>query len=153
MTIFTAIDPNGVTHTRNSKARTYTHMVVGRPSWTGAVKRVSCKEARAVHFSNFKYQRALADGRSQWLEGLTVEDRDARIASAQALLNGCKTGHDYSDKMVKNSLAIIEKKLENGHYDKYQDLGWCGRPDLAEKLKIRSVNIGWFDVTILQVTC
>jgi hypothetical protein len=151
MNKFTAIDPAGKAHTRTSKTRTYTHTVVGRPSWMAAVKMVSSRDARATHCSNFKYHKALADGTSQWLEGDNETQRSFRIKGAQELVSGCNTGQDYSDKLVKEALARIEKKLEQGYYEKYQNLGWCGRADLAAKLKATSENHNWLNVTILPV--
>jgi hypothetical protein len=150
MTIFTAIDPNGVTHTRNSKARTYTHMVVGRPSSVEHALMVTSPKARAVHRSNFKYHDAIAKGTSQWLIGLTAAYRDVEIANAKNHLNGCDTAQDYETMMVNASLEPIRHNMARGYYDKYQALGWCGRPDLAAKLKVTSENRKWVDVTILE---
>ena len=153
MNTFTAVDPNGVTHTRNSKARTYTHMVVGRPSSVAHTLMVTSKEVRALHRKNFAYHDAMAKGTSRWLNGLTADYRDVEIANAKHHLNGCETAQDYETMMVNAALEPIRHNMARGYYDKYQDLGWCGRPDLAAKLKVTSQNRKWVDVTILQVTC
>lgn len=153
MTTFTAIDPSGTVHTRNSKERTYTHMVVGKLSWVEYTNMVTSKEARAVHRFNFKYHDAIAKGTSQWLDKLTDDDRDITISDAKDHLKGCDTAQDYENMMVNAALERIRHGIALGYFDKYRVIAWCGRPDLAAKRKATSQNRKWVDVTILQVTC
>ena len=157
MNKFTAIDPNGVTHTRTSKTRTYTHTVVGRPSSVAATLRVTSKGVRALHRKNFAYHDAIAKGTSQWLERSRweTEEKYAQrraddIAKSVNELNGCDTAQDYENMLVNAALEGIRHSTARGYYDKYHSLGWCGRADLAAKLKIKSENRRWVDVTILE---
>ena len=157
MNKFIAIDPAGLTHTRNSKDRTYTHTVVGLPSSVKAAMAAMSPEARKVHRSNFKYHAAFADGTSKWLErkGWETEVQymtrtQQEIAWSVDELKGCDNAEDYVNMKVDAALARIKKKMADGYYSTYQNLGWCGRHDLAGKLKTASENKGWIGVTILE---
>ena len=160
MTTFTAIDPAGKTHTRTSKTRTYTHTVVGLPSSTKATLAAMSPEARKMHRSNFKYHMAFVDGTSQWLRRNTFEtevqylERAAMEIERSAVeLDGCDNAEDYVNMKIVQSHRGIREAMARGYYDTYQNLGWCGRADLAAKLKTTSENRGWVNVTILQITC
>lgn len=160
MTTFTAIDPNGKTHTRTSKTRTYTHTVVGLPSSTKATLAAMSPETRAHHRSNFKYHMAFVDGTSQWLRRNTFEtevqylERAAMEIERSAVeLDGCDNAGDYVNMKIVQAHRGIREAMARGYYDTYQNLGWCGRADLAAKLKTTSENRGWVNVTILQITC
>lgn len=157
MNKFTAIDPAGLTHARNSKDRTYTHTVVGLPSSVKATLNAMSPEARKVHRSNFKYHAAFANGTSKWLErkGWETEVQymtrtQQEIARSRDALRGCKTAQEYEAMMVDAALARIKQLMADGYYSTYQNLGWCGRHDLAGKLKTSSENKGWVSVTILE---
>ena len=160
MTTFTAIDPAGKTHTRTSKTRTYTHTVVGLPSSTKATLAAMSPETRAYHRSNFKYHMAFVDGTSQWLRRNTFEtevqylERAAMEIERSAVeLDGCDNAEDYVNMKIVQAHRGIREAMARGYYDTYQNLGWCGRADLAAKLKTTSENRGWVNVTILQITC
>jgi hypothetical protein len=157
MTKFTAIDPAGLTHIRNSKDRTYTHTVVALPSSVRYTLSAMSPEMRKAHRHNFKYHAAFADGTSQWLERKVWETEvqhltrtQQEIARSKSALQGCETAQEYENMMVDAALARIKKAMTDGFYATYQNLGWCGRHDLAQKLKIASENKGWVNVTILE---
>lgn len=154
---FTAIDLSGTVHTRTSKTRTYTHMVVGRLSSVAHTLRATSKEVRALHRKNFVYHDAIAKGTSQWLERSRweTEEKYAQrraddIAKSVNELKGCDNAQDYENMLVNAALEGIRHNMARGYYDKYHSLGWCGRADLAEKLKTTSQNRSWLDVTILE---
>ena len=160
MNTFTAIDPNGKTHTRTSKTRTYTHTVVGLPSSTKATLAAMSPEARKLHRSNFKYRMAFVDGTSTWLARNTYEtevqylkrtQRDKERSAVE--LEGCDNAEDYVNMKIVQDHRGIRDAMARGYYDTYQNLGWCGRADLAAKLKTTSENRGWVNVTVLQITC
>lgn len=160
MNTFTAIDPNGKTHTRTSKTRTYTHTVVGLPSSTKATLAAMSPEARKLHRSNFKYHMAFVDGTSTWLAKKDWEGDaqhkvrvEVEIEHAAIELDGCETAQDYENMKIVQAHRGIREAMARGYYDTYQNLGWCGRADLAAKLKTTSENRGWVNVTILQITC
>jgi len=160
MTTFTAIDPAGKTHTRTSKTRTYTHTVFALPSSVTAVLWASSKEARRRHREDFAYYTEMASGKSSFLDKRfyeTVEQNAERRASAMESavkkLNGCKSAQDYEYMMVARDLDGIQKQRLAGYYDTYQNMGWCGRADLAQKLKTTTENRNhaWVSVTIVEV--
>jgi hypothetical protein len=158
MTKFTAIDPAGKTHKRTSKERTYTHTVVALPSAPKAVLAATSKEARAMHRKNFVYHLEMANGTSKWLERNSWEteaqhaEREANgIDNGMKALRGCKNAQEYESVMTEISLAAIRERRAKGYYDTYQSMGWCGRADLAEKLKTSCENRGWIEITILEV--
>ena len=160
MNTFTAIDPNGKTHTRTSKTRTYTHTVVGLLSSTKATLAAMSPEARKLHRSNFKYHMAFVDGTSQWPSRNTFETELAHLERTQrdkersaVELDGCDNAEDYVNMKIVQAHRGIREAVARGYYDTYQNLGWCGRADLAAKLKTTSENRGWVNVTILQITC
>lgn len=157
MNKFTAIDPAGKVHTRNSKTRTYTHMVVGLPSSVGATRAAMSPEARKMHRSNFKYHEAILAGVSKHLvlrSWQTFEMHVERVVELQqralADLNGCDAVEEYVQMKIEATLEAIRHSMARGYYDTYQDLGWCGRADLAAKRKVSSENSGWVDVKILE---
>lgn len=158
MTKFTAIDPNGTVHTRNSKSRTYTHMVVGLPSCLVALRSAISSNFRKLNKSNFYYHKALADGTSKFLTKSGWEDDaqhaarcDREIKQATDFLRGCTTADEYADMQMHRMINVMHKRASDGYYDTYQSLGWCGRADLAHKLKLSSENQNWIGVTIIEV--
>jgi len=157
MNKFTAIDPAGLTHTRNSKDRTYTHTVVGLPSSVKDTLAAMSPGMRKLHRDNFKYHAAFADGTSKWLERSVWESdvqymtrTQQEIARSKDALQGCETAQEYENMLVDADLARIKNMMADGYYNTYQNLGWCGRHDLAGKLKTTSENKGWIGVTILE---
>ena len=160
MTKFTAIDPAGKTHTRTSKTRTYTHTVFALPSSVTAVLWANSKEARKMHRENFAYYSEMASGKSSFLDKRSYEtaeqnaDRRANaMENAVKTLGGCKSAQDYEYMMVARDLDGIQKQRIAGYYDTYQNMGWCGRADLAQKLKTRmeNQNHAWTNVTVVEV--
>lgn len=157
MTKFTAVDPAGLTHTRNSKDRTYTHTVVALPSSVRYTLAAMSPEMRKTHRHNFVYHLNIANGTSKWLErGLWETEvshltrTQQEIARSKNALQGCQTAQEYENMMVDAALARIKKGMADGYYATYRNLGWCGRLDLAQKLKTTSENKGWVSVTILE---
>ena len=160
MTKFTAIDPAGKTHTRTSKTRTYTHTVFALPSSVTAVLWANSKEARKRHRENFAYYTEMTSGTSSFLDKRfyeTAEQNAERRASAMEnavkTLDGCQNANEYEAKMVLRDLQGIQKRRAEGYYDTYQNMGWCGRADLAQKLKTTTENRNhaWVNVTVVEV--
>jgi hypothetical protein len=157
MNKFTAIDPAGLTHTRNSKDRTYTHTVVGLPSSVKRTLAATSQVMRKLHRDNFLYHLNMANGTSKWLgrnswetEVQYLTRNQQEIARSKDALRGCQNAQEYEAMLVDTDLLAIKREMECGYYATYQNLGWCGRHDLAQKLKIASDNKGWVGVTILE---
>lgn len=156
-TSFFAVDPAGATHKRTSLHRIYTHTVVALPNAAKHVLNAKHQGDRAVVLRNFAYYEALAAGTSQHLARRSYENEiqhlehvNRETTQALAELDGCGTAEEYVDMLVERALASIQKRREAGYYDTYQNMGWCGRPDLAAKRKVTCENYGYLlAVTIL----
>lgn len=156
MNKFTAIDPAGKTHKRNSKERVYTHTVVALPSAARHTLLAMSKEARAMHRRNFAYYSEQADGTSHFLnrnswetEEQNADRRKRAMESAVKTLNGCTTAEAFEGMLVQRDVDHVHRQIVEGYYDTYQNMGWCGRADLAAKLKTTVENRGYIEVTIL----
>jgi hypothetical protein len=137
---YSATDANGLVHTRTS-ARVYTHMVVARPSYANAVASASAPWMSTAK-SNFKYYSDIISGRE-----------DARFTSVERAteeLGGATTLARYVEILIERALAAVEKSKAEGRYDRFFDKGWCGRPDLADKLAAKARSEGYAEVAILE---
>jgi len=147
------IDPAGVTHTRNSTSRTYSHAVIARRSYDSALA-----SAEARRDPNYDYYRAIADGTSRHLVAYsyrTAEQHAARlkavVATALAHLDGADSREAYVAAKRAEAVARVEADEAAGEFDGWAVLGWAGRPDLADKLAASSRNRGcWADVTVVE---
>jgi hypothetical protein len=118
----------GTTFTRNSKERTYTHVIVVRDSYEYALEQAN-KEGRYDR-QNYKQYTITNDPK---VEGLTEDE--------------------YVAKVIAEKVARVEKKKANGDFDSYGQVGWCGRPDLAQKkLSSESSKPYWAEVHAVEVT-
>jgi hypothetical protein len=148
---FTAVDPMGIVHRRTSDRRTYTHTVVGKRSYAAALAAVTAKHWRASDVQNFHYQTAIAEGRDpypskNWCsERHTTEqivatqvrvdaENAARLIKARAEIAPHADAEAYAVAMQIERIADVDKANAEGGYDRYDNLGWCGRLDLAQKL-------------------
>ena len=119
---------NGTTFTRNSKERTYTHVIVVRDSYEYALYQAQ-KEGRYDR-QNYKQYTITNDPK---VEGLTEDE--------------------YVAKVIADKVARVEEKKANGDFDSYGQVGWCGRPDLAQKkLRSESGKPHWAEVHAVEVT-
>lgn len=158
MNTFTAVDPAGKAHTRTSKTRTYTHTVVGLPNATRTVLMAQSAAAKRTYASDFAYHMARANGTSPWLARKDWEtevqhmEREAKEVQASIEdLGGCDNRFDYVTLRITQCHDRVRELQAQGYYDTYQNFGWCGRADLAAKLKIKSENRNWLNVMILEV--
>jgi hypothetical protein len=138
-----AIDPRGTEHTRNS-ARTYTHCVVAQADYAADLDRANSSTwLEPTDRKNHRYySRTVNEGAfSQW----TSEEQKAKMIAAAAM-----TEDEYVAHLRAERIARIEANRVAGKYDEYGVLGWCGRPDLAEKLANKHFNDGHnVNVTVL----
>lgn len=119
---------NGTTFTRNSKERTYTHVIVVRDSYEYALEQAK-KEGRYDR-QNYKQYTITNDPK---VAGLTEDE--------------------YVAKVIADKVARVEAKKANGDFDSYGQVGWCGRPDLAQKkLSSESGKPYWAEVHAVEVT-
>lgn len=124
---------------KRSSARTYTNMVI----YLGSVSqdRKDCELGRRSYWKiNQRYYRDLANGINRlwdkYPEQFTPEKIAEEIADAKAWLEKGEEGH------VADALARFEERLSKADPKRLRadgdtywiDAGWCGRPDLAQKL-------------------
>lgn len=154
-TTFLATDPNGIVHKRTSQNRQYTHTVVALRSKALALAAAVSKDAHRNRVANFQFHREYLDGTSRFLERRTwqteqqhQEQMATDIQRAREELQGDMDVNDYVARKQREALEDVEKADLAGQFTRYENLGWCGRFDLAQKLASSSGN--WLDVTILE---
>jgi hypothetical protein len=157
MTKFTAIDPAGKFHTRTSKTRIYTHTVVALPSSVKHTLSASSRQMKQLHRGNYQYHTSYADGtspylmRQQWESDAAYAGRYAEeVQKSVAELNGCNTVEDYVTMKIEAAHEAIRHAMARGYYETYQNMGWCGRRDLATALATKTSGHGMVSVTILD---
>lgn len=144
-TIFTAIDPNGTVHKRTTAHRSYTHTVVARWSYDHELRAASNPEWATVDQQNYRYFVAESDPVTAKY-AITEEKR----ASYRERIEGYSEA-DYVAKMQAERIAKVEAEKAAGAYDEYRNLGWCGRLDLAVRLKDQTESkAAYRDVTMLD---
>jgi len=161
--VFQAIDPNGVTHTRSSENRIYTHTVVSRFNTAKELQRVQSPAAEKYHASDYKFYGDVIAGKHKrtryQLRDKTPEESEAYYAmiDADAVANAVKHIGDARNlrefvlAAVAANVAEIERRArETDYFTKYTNGGWCGRYDLAVKLAGKRTRDDFLDVTILE---
>lgn len=137
-----ATGPNGETFTRTSKTRSYTHMAIGRPSYDAAVARANSPESIKGDRRNFAHYNAFLNGTSEFLPRKSWERDDAAfearvatdIARATSALAGCTDADSYAEAKRLARVADVEASKASGVFDRFVDLGWSSRFDLAQKV-------------------
>jgi len=158
---YTATDANGLVHTRSTKTRSYTHMVVVKRSYEGDLAAAGASHWTKSDASNFDYYLRIAEGRSphypsvRWCAKYAdrytpaeIADEDARltisdaakVVEAKAQIDG-HTVDSYVAAQKAKRIARIERLKAEGHYERWYDAGWCGRLDLALKLAGSQKNV------------
>lgn len=152
-TTYIATDAAGAVHMRKTE-RVYTHTVVVLPNYEHDVANVMSTGWEKHEVNNDRYYRAIAAGNDpvpsqnwaaknpdKWTpeqiaeQQVHVDKENAnRLAKAQAYVAANPTFADYIVNERARRLAAIEKAKAEGHYDRWRNAGWCGRPDLAQKL-------------------
>lgn len=158
---YIATDANGLTHTRSTKSRSYTHMVVIKRSYDAAIAAASDRHWAKTDASNFDYYLRIAEGRSshypstrycpqypERYDAAAIADEEARLSAsdaakvveAKAVVEG-HTVASYVAQQLAKRLARVEALKAEGYYDRWCDAGWCGRLDLAHKLAGSQKNV------------
>lgn len=103
-----------LTFTRSSKTRKYTHCVIATRSRMQALENALSKASQDLHRSNYAF--FVKEGRTEQL-------------------HGAKTADAYVVDRVKLALDFIQARAEEGYYDTFIPVGWCGSKVLASKLE------------------
>lgn len=165
-TTFTAIDAAVQTHKRTSKSRSYTHTVVALRSYSFDLDRANSKVWDKEEGKNFDYYSLIAFGNDphpcrcyrtpdRWTaeqiaeEAASVEAMNAkRITDAADRVTG-HTRETYLAARRADRVARVEKAKAEGRYAQWENLGWCGRLDLAQKLASRESGPRFTKIEIL----
>lgn len=168
-TIFTATDAAGTVHKRTSENRTYTHTVVALPSYEFDMAQND--KDWEVDAKNFGYYVQIATGhdphptrnyRADYPEKWTAEEIAAGQAHADA--ENAKRIQDAADRVTGHTretyvaaqraerAAKVNARKAKGYYGEWVNLGWCGRPDLAQKLAGQAQGGRYASIAILLTT-
>ena len=145
---FTAVDPAGKTHKRSSKERVYTHTVVYREGEAFRDKRAAHIEATRISTEkSYTRLESNAAGNPEPGRHPSVWARDTAFAIEYL------AKHPSRAVYVAEAVARAEKHhaeyVAGGFWDVYQNAGWCGRLELAEKLAASLRSCGYADIRIL----
>lgn len=156
-TTFTAIDPAGKPHTRKTD-RVYTHTVVVRQSNELAEAAYARYEPgrRKLDAENYVFDKKLStvEGLRAWYvrkgfdpnaKWVNLPEEAAKHAKA---LRGCATAEAFVELKAAERRAAFEAEKAAGHFERYLNAGWCGRPDLA--LKLAAKQQGFAEVRVLE---
>lgn len=150
-THYTATDPNGAVHKRSTDRRVYTHTVVFLPSYEADMANATHKDWAKTDASNFNYYTRSAAGLNaprnyraehpdKWTaeeiaesQAWSDEENAKRIARGREETSG-HTLESYIAAKRAERVQFIEDRKAAGYYRTYQNAGWCGRLDLAQKL-------------------
>jgi hypothetical protein len=168
-TNYIATDAAGVTHTRSTESRAYTHTVVRKGGYAVAMASALSASWGKTDRSNFDYYLRIAEGRSEFYPSTRycakyadrhtpeqIAEEDARltisdaqkVAEAKAVCAGF-TADTYVAEQRRLRVERIETKLAEGGYEVWHNMGWCGRLDLAQKLANASAG-GDYVVAVLE---
>ena len=136
------VEFKGQTFKRQTE-RTYTHLVVGRKNIEADI--AVAKAQRATYLKNHAFHCQEACEATRKYQHHTPEQLAGMVADA------AMSADAYADREVADDLARIEAARALGSYDRYCDLGWAGRLDLAQK-NAATRKAFWMDVTILAVS-
>ena len=140
------IDPNGQKHTRNSKSRRYTHAVLVRECEIWALEQARKFGAWKVHASNWKYDcEKAAQGDAHPHAAYMSEEQWVESRRVAAL-----TLEEYRQEQTDFAIAHWEKRKAAGEFKEYGVVGWCGRPDLAQKLHFQQDTARYADIITLE---
>ena len=171
---------DGVTFTRSTKTRTYTHMVVGKYSIANSRAQAE-KQVRQYWKTNLKYYQDCAAGKHPQVPGSPkdwhvgygmLDDAGNTMAKWDAYVAECKSQSEERQQAaalwvskgveghVADRLADFDahiKQANNISSDRLYtlcDMGWCGRPDLAKKLaaKYGAVETFILDAVVVRVS-
>lgn len=126
--------------------RTYTHLVIARRSIDEAIARVHGEANSKTFAKDYAYYCREANDATR--EFKHTEQQIARYQSIAA-----KVFAEYRNEWIAEHLAIVEKQRQKGWFDTFNVVGWCGRPDLAEKSAASAKKQPWnAEVKIIPVT-
>lgn len=167
-TKYFVIDPAGVEHTRNSD-RIYTHTVLMRGGYEYALANASDKAWDKTEARNFNYYTALANGTHEHAQYTPftgyhpsftaekiaeIEERKQqeiakRIVDAAERIKGFASAAEWCEAQRAKMIASVEESKAEGKYDRWFNVSWNGRLDLAQKEASKAQRHPSYEVIIL----
>src|ERR1043165_8541508 len=136
---FYAIDPQGNAHTRNSKGRVYAYTVVVRPG-RDAVNRYLANIAKKAVAAGESYDRTVDESKGIFPQRELWRGQKALQSWTDFAIEYLATG-PYSvgrEAVVDKARSDAQQQAQDYErgmaWDRYHNVGWCSRRDLAEKL-------------------
>lgn len=157
MNKYFAICPDGSKVTRNTK-RTYTHAVVVRRAHQPIINHIENLEkleGKGMR-SSFQYYvdriEAHEAGRDYFFRSNGCKADPLTPAEVEKAAAVRDAGFDgYVAARRKELMDRYTKMLDAGDFDSYSAIGWCGRPDLAQKLASKEAGDSrWAEVKIVE---
>lgn len=135
----------GQTFTRKSD-RIYTHVVIATPSLASAIAHRHEEVNSNTFARNYAYFCREADKATRKYDHTPAEIEKFQKIAAQPFA-------EYRAARLAEWLGAIETERQKGFFEKYQVVGWAGRPDLAQKSAASAKAKPWnADVKIVPVT-
>ena len=141
-----------------TSARHYTHMVIARPSHRYDVWAAEQPKRWKIMGENFDYAHSvIAAGKrpgaryAGWSDAEFADLCAAHVAEAVKAVRGFRADQraEYVAKLQEEALAAIEAKRKAGHYMTFEAIGWCGRADLAQKLKATTEGRAMYEQALI----
>jgi len=135
-TAFFAIDPAGVKHTR-STAREYTHTVVYLRDKEVALADAKSDGWRKQDGKNYDYYAAcVRDGFHANLMHFDHVRNDLERQAQDVAFAKTVIGDETREQQIARKLAERVAAVEATDFTVWHNAGWCGRLDLAQKVKV-----------------
>jgi hypothetical protein len=133
-TRYRAVCPDGSIVRRSTESRQYSHCVVYRLSYNFAIHDANNPHPREVRNrrSNYAYYRGELDPATA-----KCQHSDAELARYRAYLGDAQSVEEFLEAQRVAAVEEVEQARLNGRYDTWFDAGWCGRPDLAQRLAVQ----------------
>jgi hypothetical protein len=137
-TAYIATDAAGIKHTRNSD-RVYTHTVVIKGGYERDLRAANDMAYAAKEANDLWAQvgKGLEGYVANGLRKHAILGRDyfvKRFAEDSAIVAQFGTAAAYIDSKRAAHVARVEAEKAAGRFEKWGNIGWCGRLDLAQKL-------------------
>lgn len=155
MTTIHTVQHSGQTFTRKSKDRSYSHVVLARPSYEHALR--IAKGGNPTLPTNFDFYRSFLDGSNEHMRRKlheTAEDHETRIdrdrAKAIEALGGAETLDQYVANRIEAAIAAVEERKAAGEFDRFVAYSWASKLELATaEAARRRRHFIWAEVVVV----
>lgn len=148
----TATGPNGETFKRVSTSRTYSHCVIGRRSYEVAMARATSAQAQRNDGSDWDYFTACANRTYNDFPSFYTPDqveklRDQRQEAHKDFAEKNPDRAAYVARKLAERIEEVEQLKAKGEFDRFFQIGWASRLDLAQKAASAAMTGGYYAET------